>query len=78
MAGVTEEDTKTLLEKDPQGLFWGIQTQPWQLFDLNLGLGCSGPAGPKEHLGGLGFLLLHPDGSQTMSCGLSIQITALG
>lgn len=46
---------KTLLEKDPEGLFGGIQTQPWQLFDLNLGLGCCGLAGPKEHLGGLGL-----------------------
>lgn len=55
MAGVTEEDTKTPLEKDSESFFWGIQTQPWQLFDLNLGLGCCSLAGPKEHLGGLGL-----------------------
>lgn len=55
MAGVTEEDTKTPLEKDFESLFGGILTQPWQLFDLNLGLGCCSLAGPKGHLGGLGL-----------------------
>lgn len=55
VAGVTEEDTKTPLEKDSESFFWGIQTQPWQLFDLNLGLGCCSLAGPKEYLGGLGL-----------------------